>query len=97
MLRFFQGWLSMSSTGPGEGTLKICPLLKHATAYLMLRPFMTAESFKNLDTQFPGSVPGACQEYNTDTHPGLDLANTMCSVPHVEPGDYVACTFPITG
>ncbi|KAF2651396.1 DUF1479 domain protein [Lophiostoma macrostomum CBS 122681] len=90
MFRFFQAWLSMSSTGPGEGTLKICPLLKQATAYLILRPFMTTGSIHDLDTSFPGSVPGAAQEYNTLTHPDLDLAETMCSVPHVEPGDYVA-------
>ncbi|EED18666.1 DUF1479 domain protein [Talaromyces stipitatus ATCC 10500] len=90
MFRFFQGWLSMSSTGPGEGTLKIYPLLRHATAYLVLRPFMTTGSIKYLNAEFPGAVPGACQEYNNKTHPDLDLADTMCSVPHVEPGDYVA-------
>jgi hypothetical protein len=91
MLRFFQGWMSMSSTGPGEGTLKICPLLKQATAYLMLRPFVTTGSIGDLDAQFPGSALGAAQEYNQTTHPDLDLTDTMCSVPHVEPGDYVAC------
>ncbi|QGA17203.1 hypothetical protein EYB26_004873 [Talaromyces marneffei] len=90
MFRFFQGWLSMSSTGPGEGTLKICPLLRHATAYLILRPFMTTGSIQALNAEFPGSMPGACQEYNDETHPDLNLADTMCSVPHVEPGDYVA-------
>jgi hypothetical protein len=91
MYRFFQAWLSMSSTAPGEGTLKICPLLKHATAYLILRPFMTTGSIENLDADFPGSVPGAAQEYNPGTHPDLDLEDTMCSIPRVEPGDYVAC------
>ncbi|RAO68294.1 uncharacterized protein BHQ10_004306 [Talaromyces amestolkiae] len=90
MFRFFQGWLSMSSTGPGEGTMKICPLLRQATAYLMLKPFMTTGSVQAPNAEFPGSVPGACQEYNDETHPDLDLANTMCPVPHVEPGDYVA-------
>lgn len=94
MFRFFQGWLSMSSTGPGEGTLKICPLLKHATAYLILRPFMTTGSIDDLNSEFPGSVPGAAQEYNPTTHPDLELETTMCSIPHVEPGDYVACKFP---
>jgi hypothetical protein len=44
MFRMFQGWLSMSSTGPGEGTLQVCPLLKHATAYSLLRPFFAPES-----------------------------------------------------
>lgn len=90
MFRFFQGWLSMSDTGPGEGTLKLCPLLKHATAYLILRPFMTTGSISTLDAVFPGSIPGACQEYNDDFHPDLSLSSMMVSVPHVQPGDYVA-------
>jgi Protein of unknown function (DUF1479) len=91
MFRFFQGWLSMSDTGPKEGTLKICPMLKHATAYLLLRPFFDLQSAQfALNSSFPGSVPGACQEYSDETHPHLDLEHTMVSVPNVEPGDYVA-------
>lgn len=91
MFRFFQGWLSMSSTGPGEGTLKVCPLLKHATSYLILRPFFdTTNSQLNLDSTFPNSALGAAQEYNTETHPHLELDTTMVSMPKVEPGDYVA-------
>jgi hypothetical protein len=39
MFRMYQGWLSMSSTGPGEGTLLVNPLFKLATAYYLLRPF----------------------------------------------------------
>jgi Protein of unknown function (DUF1479) len=39
MFRMFQGWLSMSHTGPGEGTLMVNPLLQLATAYFLLRPF----------------------------------------------------------
>lgn len=39
MFRMFQGWLSMSHTSPGEGTLKVNPLLKLSTAYFLLRPF----------------------------------------------------------
>lgn len=91
MFRLFQGWLAMSSTGPGEGTLKVCPLVRHATSYLMLRPFFDLKTGKlNLDATFPNSVPGACQEYNLLTHPDLDLETTMVSMPQVEPGDYVA-------
>lgn len=29
----------MSETGPNEGTLRVLPLLKEATAYIILRPF----------------------------------------------------------
>lgn len=39
MFRMFQGWLGMSATGPGEGTLLVNPLLSRATAYFLLRPF----------------------------------------------------------
>ncbi|KAJ5107798.1 DUF1479-domain-containing protein [Penicillium angulare] len=39
MFRMFQGWLSMSHTGPKEGTLLVNPLLSMATAYFLLRPF----------------------------------------------------------
>lgn len=41
MFRMFQGWMSMSETGPGEGTLMVNPLLGKATAYVLLRPFFT--------------------------------------------------------
>jgi len=44
MLRPWQGWLSLSSTAPGEGTLRVFPLLKHSTAYLLLRPFFSPSS-----------------------------------------------------
>jgi len=91
MLRFFQGWLSMSDTAPGEGTLHVCPMLIHSTAYTILRPFFDAKTLEpNLDATFPGSVEGACQEYNPVTHPHMDLETTMVSVPRVEPGDFVA-------
>lgn len=39
MFRMFQGWLSMSHTGPREGTLLVNPILSMATAYYLLRPF----------------------------------------------------------
>ncbi|GJE98153.1 DUF1479-domain-containing protein [Phanerochaete sordida] len=51
ILRPLQGWLSLSNTGPGEGTLKVLPFLKEATAYLMLRPFFrpTAQALRAAD------------------------------------------------
>ena len=91
MLRFFQGWLSMSDTGPNEGSLHVCPMVRHSTAYTILRPFFDLNTSQpNIDNTFPGAVPGTCQEYNPVTHPHLDLESTMVSVPRVEPGDYVA-------
>lgn len=42
MFRMFQGWMSMSVTAPGEGTLRVNPLFDRATAYYLLRPFFEA-------------------------------------------------------
>ncbi|KAF4508054.1 hypothetical protein G6O67_004486 [Ophiocordyceps sinensis] len=45
VFRMWQGWLSMSRSGPREGTLLVNPLMHLATAYVLLRPF-----FRPLDT-----------------------------------------------
>lgn len=57
MFRMFQSWLSMSTTGPREGTLMVNPLLQLATSYYLLRPFF--KSFNEPNTMFAG-------EYNPD-------------------------------
>lgn len=44
LFRMYQGWLSMSHTGPKEGTLLVNPLLSLATAYYLLRPFFSPKS-----------------------------------------------------
>ncbi|KAI4286397.1 MAG: hypothetical protein L6R35_004352, partial [Caloplaca aegaea] len=41
MYRMFQGWLAMSEMRAGEGHLMVCPMVKEAMAYLLLRPFFT--------------------------------------------------------
>jgi len=41
MFRMFQAWLSMSHSGPRQGTLLVNPLLQLSTAYVLLRPFFT--------------------------------------------------------
>ncbi|KAF2471106.1 DUF1479-domain-containing protein [Lindgomyces ingoldianus] len=41
MFRMYQGWLSLSTTGPFEGTLLVNPLLAKATVYYLLRPFFS--------------------------------------------------------
>lgn len=46
MFRMFQGWLAMSESGPGRGTLLVNPLVKEAAVYALLRPFFKAK--KNL-------------------------------------------------
>jgi hypothetical protein len=49
MFRMFQGWLSMSKTGPGEGTLQVNPMIKLTTAYMLLRPFFRANQPLEVD------------------------------------------------
>jgi hypothetical protein len=44
VFRAFQGWTSLSSTGPGEGTLRVYPFLKEMTAYTLLRPLFKERS-----------------------------------------------------
>lgn len=106
MIRMFQGWLSMSSVGPGEGTLLVNPLFNLATAYYLLRPFFspitsTVESSSFLDPEnwaldptqtsaLQGATMGMAQELSSALHPHLELSKTMVSIPQVEPGDYVA-------
>ena len=41
IFRTFQGWLALSDTGPGEGTLQVFPDVVLSTAYIMLRPFFS--------------------------------------------------------
>ncbi|KAL7619368.1 hypothetical protein AAE478_009905 [Parahypoxylon ruwenzoriense] len=48
MFRMFQGWLSMSTTNPFEGTLMVNPAIKLSTAYLLLRPFFRPVKDVNL-------------------------------------------------
>lgn len=103
IFRPWQGWTSLSTTGPNEGTLRVLPLLKLASSYIMLRPFFRprfAQSaslkFEDWDvdtagTAFPGSNLAKAQELNELTHPHLRLDRTMVSMPTVEPGDQVYC------
>jgi hypothetical protein len=53
MLRAFQGWLAVSRSGPGEGTLLVNPLVKEAGVYALLRPFF--EPVRELDQRAGGA------------------------------------------
>ena len=106
MFRMYQGWMAMSTTSPGEGTLLVNPLFKLATAYYMLRPFFSPKrsspgSAAYLDASnwqleleptvdLQGASMGHAQELNDALHPHLDLKNTMVHIPSVRPGDYIA-------
>lgn len=90
MFRMFQGWLSMSHSGPFQGTLLVNPLLQLSTAYFLLRPFFALDgSLAVDDSSLPGAHPGHAQELTTALHPHLQLDRTMVHVPDIRPGDYV--------
>lgn len=86
-----QGWMSLSHTNTGEGTLRLVPELKCATAYQMLRPyFVLDERFNDTAPLFPGANPGNLQFFpTTKLHPHLLLEKSMVGIPPVKPGDYV--------
>lgn len=81
--RSFQGWMALSHTAPGEGTLRVHPRVQLSTAYIMLRPFLEDVEA----TAFPGALPGTAQDVNEEWHPEICLQ--MVSVPRVAPGDCV--------
>ncbi|KAI0343611.1 DUF1479-domain-containing protein [Trametopsis cervina] len=58
VLRPWQGWTSISSTGPNEGTLRVLPSLNNAAAYLILRPFfrLRSEAARRVG-ESPESIP----------------------------------------
>ncbi|KAK5228226.1 hypothetical protein LTR72_002109 [Exophiala xenobiotica] len=88
--RSFQGWLSMSECGPGEGTLRVMPSLKLSTAYILLRPFFQNEKLDVTQPTFPGSIPARGQIYaNPKYHPHLDHDRSIISIPKVNPGDFI--------
>jgi hypothetical protein len=89
--RSMQGWLSLSNTNTGEGTLRLVPNVKLTSAYLMLRPFFVGtETFDDVTPTFPGASPGNCQFLPTrELHPHLSLDKVMVGIPPVRPGDYV--------
>lgn len=89
--RSLQGWISLSHTGTGEGTLRLVPQLKLAAAYQLLRPFFILdETFDDVTPLFPGASPGELQFFPTDElHPHLLMQKSMVGIPPVRPGDYV--------
>ncbi|KAJ8106831.1 hypothetical protein OPT61_g9281 [Boeremia exigua] len=88
--RSLQGWLSLSYTNTGEGTLRLLPNLKLSMAYIMLRPLFQKEEFDDSVPTFPGSEPGQTQFFPTsEGHPHLNIDKAIIGIPPVRPGDYV--------
>lgn len=89
VFRSFQGWLAASEIAPKEGSILFAPLVKQVTAYYMLKPYFDENDNLMLDNSVPGAAPGKGLEFNSLTHPELDLSNIMVSIPKVYPGDMV--------
>ncbi|XP_037036904.1 uncharacterized protein YbiU-like isoform X2 [Bradysia coprophila] len=77
-------WMSLSTTQPGGGTLRLCPLVKLSASYVMLRPLL-----KDLleESSMGGAIPGVQQHILESFHPHIIRA--MVSIPEVNPGDCV--------
>ncbi|PNS17602.1 hypothetical protein CAC42_2997 [Sphaceloma murrayae] len=73
--RMAQGWLSMSNTGPREGTLLVNPLLQLATAYVLLRPFFAPKH------EPKGMLEGTCSSDELSDPQFLDKSNWSLELP----------------
>lgn len=90
--RSLQGWLSLSESQKGDGTLRVLPNIKLITAYIMLRPFFWKDDGEiDLETpKFPGAVEGSGQFFiSEEFHPHLKPLQTVLAIPNVNFGDYV--------
>jgi len=83
IFRSFQGWVSLSNSGTGRGALQLVPLLREATAFLILRPFLEDVPA----TSFCGANPGKVQDLFPEFH--QRLIDALVAVPDVQPGDSV--------
>nr|XP_031862959.1 uncharacterized protein CI109_001434 [Kwoniella shandongensis]KAA5530031.1 hypothetical protein CI109_001434 [Kwoniella shandongensis] len=91
VFRAFQGWTSLSDTGPGEGTLRVYPFLKELTAYMMLRPlFREVQPRSSITYEDYLAPPNWTLDLETSRFPGSPLARgqefTDETHPHLELG-----------
>ncbi len=81
--RTYQGWVALTKQGPNDGTLRLIPMLKEETAYVLLRPFLEDVPLDELC----GAVPKKAQAINEKWH--QLLLQGLVSIPEVSPGDTV--------
>ena len=74
----------MSTSGPGDGTLRVLPLLKEVIAHVMMRPLLDDIP----ENMIPGYYPWIPTFYLVpQIH--SKLMNAMVTIPEVNPGDTV--------
>ena len=79
----FQGWTALTASGPGDGTLRLLPLIKESISHILLRPFL-----KDVDLgQIPGYVHGQLIYPEEALH--KELFEGMVSIPEMRPGDSI--------
>ena len=86
--RSFQGWLSLSNISTGNGTLRVCPMLREAMSYIMLRPFVEDTNGQSLEAWNFGEIFGGFGLKLKEKYHKL-LIDSMVSIPEVHPGDMV--------
>jgi len=81
--RAFQGWTSLTEGEPDGGTLRVFPLLKESTAYLLMRPLLK----DIMDEDLPGYEKGKLFFLDPSIH--SRIYDSVISIPKVYPGDTV--------
>jgi len=82
--RGFHGWLSLSSSGPGSGTLKVLPNLAEAIPYLLLRSLLP-----DLPPRlFTGVSPSQSVHNSSPLHSNISSL-ASATIQELDPGDTV--------
>ncbi|KAF7312021.1 hypothetical protein MIND_00214000 [Mycena indigotica] len=90
VFRTFQGWLALSATAPGHGTLKVFPDVLLSNAYIILRPFfrpLVAPDSKEIwdvkNWVFDLTTPEIAGVFKRQTQVGFNLHPTEELHPHL--------------
>jgi hypothetical protein len=82
MFRTYQGWTALTPQGPGDGTLRLVPLIR-AMIYMLLRAIQDDTP----EDDFCGAEPGRALVANEQWH--APLLQALTPIPVVQPGDTV--------
>jgi len=81
--RAFQGWTSLTESGPGDGTIRVLPRLKEPLSHILMRSLLDDID----EDQILGHQPGKLQKLDYDYQ--HKLWDSLVSLPKVHPGDTV--------
>jgi hypothetical protein len=82
MFRTYQGWTALTPQGPGDGTLRLVPLIS-AMPYMLLRAIQDDTP----EDDFCGAEPGRALVANEQWH--APLLKALTPIPVVQPGETV--------